>query len=115
MRQDPHRLVTMLLSKVRMLATFAAVLALAAAVVMASNNQDGAHDWLWALFAASLIPTSLISASWLLALRRFLCRNQKARSTSMAAFSAPARRCGVQRGTRAWELPTVRQAAAMAG
>lgn len=72
-RQDPHRLVTMLLSKVRMLATVAAVLALAAAVVMASNNQDGAHDWLWALFAASLIPTSLVSASWLLALRRFLC------------------------------------------
>jgi hypothetical protein len=38
-RQDPHRLVTMLLSKVRMLATVAAVLALAAAVVMASNSQ----------------------------------------------------------------------------
>ena len=71
-RQDPHRLVTRLLSKVRQLATFAAVLALAAAVVMASNNPASAHGWLLGLFLASLVPTSLISASFLLALRRSL-------------------------------------------
>jgi hypothetical protein len=76
-RQDPHRLVTRLLSKVRLLATFAALLALAAAVVMASNNPDSTHGWLLALFIASLIPTSLISASWLLALRRSLRDNPK--------------------------------------
>jgi hypothetical protein len=70
-RHDPHRLVTRLLSKVRLLATFAAVLALAAAVVMAASpNRNSAHEWLLALFIASLIPTSLISASWLLALSR---------------------------------------------
>jgi hypothetical protein len=76
-RQDPHRLVTRLLSKVRLLATFAALLALAAAVVMASNNPDSTHGWLLALFIASLTPTSLISASWLLALRRSLRDNPK--------------------------------------
>jgi hypothetical protein len=69
-RQDPHRLVTRLLSKVRQLATFAAVLALAAAVVMASNNPASAHGWLLGLFIASLVPTTLISTSCLLALRR---------------------------------------------
>jgi hypothetical protein len=70
-RQDPHRLVTRLLSKVRLLATFAALLALAAAVVMASNNPD-THSWLLTLFIASLVPTLLIFTSWLLALSRSL-------------------------------------------
>jgi hypothetical protein len=69
-RQDPHRLVTRLLSKVRQLATFAAVLALAAAVVMASNNPARVQGWLLGLFLASLVPTTLISVSCLLALRR---------------------------------------------
>jgi hypothetical protein len=72
-RHDPHRLVTRLLSKVRLLATLAALLALAAAVVMAAaHSRNSAHDWLLALFIASLIPTVLVSASWLLALRRSL-------------------------------------------
>lgn len=71
-RNDPHRLVTRLLSKVRLLATFAAVLALAAAVVLAFGRPQAAHDWLLVLFIASIIPTALISLSWLLALRRSL-------------------------------------------
>jgi len=69
-RQDPHPLVTRLLSKVRLLATFAAVLALAAAVVMASRNSDRANAWLLGLFVASLLPTILITVSWTLALIR---------------------------------------------
>jgi hypothetical protein len=56
---------------VRLLATFAALLALAAAVVMASNNPD-THSWLLTLFIASLVPTLLIFTSWLLALSRSL-------------------------------------------
>ncbi len=67
---DPHRLVTRLLSKVRLLATFAALLALAAAVVLAFDGPQTAHDWLLVLFIASLIPTALITSSWLLGLRR---------------------------------------------
>jgi hypothetical protein len=69
--RDPHRLVTRLLSKVRLLATLAALLALVAAAVMtASHNRDSAHVWLLALFIASLVPTVLVSASWLFALGR---------------------------------------------
>jgi len=71
-RNDPHRLVTRLLSKVRLLATFAAVLALAAAVVLAFGRPQAAHDWLLVLFIASIVPTALISLSWLFALRRSL-------------------------------------------
>jgi hypothetical protein len=71
-RNDPHRLVTRLLSKVRLLATFAAVLALAAAVVLAFGRPQAAHDWLLVLFIASIIPTAFISLSWLLVLRRSL-------------------------------------------
>jgi hypothetical protein len=62
--------VTRLLSKVRLLANFSAVLALAAAVVMATNHPQSAHGVVLALLVASLVPTSLISASWLLALAR---------------------------------------------
>lgn len=69
-RQDPHRLVTRLLSKVRLLATLAAALALAAAVVMAFLKPDSAHGWLFGFFLASLIPTVLITVSWCLALAR---------------------------------------------
>lgn len=69
-RQDPHRLVTRLLSKVRLLATFTAVLALAAAVIMASSNTRGIFTWLLIFFIISLLPTSLITASWSLALVR---------------------------------------------
>jgi hypothetical protein len=71
-RNDPHRLVTRLLSKVRLLATFAAVLALTAAVVLAFGGRQTAHDWLLVLFIASLVPTALITSSWLLGLRRSL-------------------------------------------
>ena len=71
-RNDPHRLVTRLLSKVRLLAMFAAVLALAAAVVLAFDHPQAAHDWLFVLFIASIVPTALISSSWLLALSRYL-------------------------------------------
>ena len=71
-RNDPHRLITRLLSKVRLLATFAALLAVAAAVVLAFGDPRAAHHWLIVLFSASLIPTALISASWLLTLRRSL-------------------------------------------
>jgi hypothetical protein len=71
-RNDPHRLVTRLLSKVRLLATFAAVLALAAAVVLAFDRPQAAHAWLLVLFIASIVPTALISSSWFLALRRSL-------------------------------------------
>jgi hypothetical protein len=69
-RQDPHRLVTRLLSKVRLLATSTAVLALAAAVIMASSNPHGIYTWLLILFIVSLFPTALITASWSLALAR---------------------------------------------
>lgn len=69
-RQDPHPLVTRLLSKVRLLATFAAVLALAAAVVMASRNPADAYPWLLGLFLVSLVPTALVTVSWFLALTR---------------------------------------------
>lgn len=69
-RQDPHPLLTRLLSKVRLLATFAAVLALAAAVVMASRNPASAYPWLLGLFLASLVPTALVTVSWFLALMR---------------------------------------------
>jgi hypothetical protein len=71
-RDDPHRLVTRLLSKVRLLAMFAALLALAAAVILAFGRPRAAHDWLLGLFIASIVPTALISLSWLLALRRYL-------------------------------------------
>jgi hypothetical protein len=71
-RNDPHRLVTRLLSKVRLLAMFAAVLALAAAVVLGFDRPQAAHDWLLVFFIASIVPTALISSSWLLALRRYL-------------------------------------------
>jgi hypothetical protein len=69
-RQDPHRLVTRLLSKVRLLATFTAVLALAAAVIMASSSTRNGYAWLLILFIVSLFPTSLITASWSIALAR---------------------------------------------
>jgi hypothetical protein len=46
--------VTRLLSKVRLLANFSAVLALAAAVVMATNHPQSAHGVVLALFVASL-------------------------------------------------------------
>jgi hypothetical protein len=69
-RQDPHPLVTRLLSKVRLLATFACAMALAAAVVMASRDLNDARAWLLGLFFASLVPTALITASWFLALMR---------------------------------------------
>ena len=71
-RNDPHRLVTRLLSKVRLLAMFAAVLALAAAVVLAFDHPQAAHTCLLVLFIASIVPTTLISLSWLLALSRYL-------------------------------------------
>jgi hypothetical protein len=71
-RQDPHRLVTRLLSKVRLLATLAAVLALAAAVVMAAPDPSAAYAWLLALFIVGLIPTILITGSWSRALARSL-------------------------------------------
>ena len=69
-RDDPHRLVTRLLSKVRLLAAFTAVLALAAAVVMTSPNPHRAYNWLSIFFVASLFPTILITASWCRALAR---------------------------------------------
>ncbi len=71
-RNDPHRLITRLLSKVRLLATFGALLAVAAAVVLAFGDARAAHHWLILLFGASLIPAALISASWLLTLSRSL-------------------------------------------
>lgn len=71
-RNDPHRLVTRLLSKVRLLAMFAALLALSAAAVLAFGRPQAAHHWLLGLFIASIVPTALISLSWLLALRRYL-------------------------------------------
>ncbi len=71
-RQDPHRLVTRLLSKVRLLATLAAVLALAAAVVMAAPDPGAAYAWLLALFIVGLVPTVLITGSWSRALARSL-------------------------------------------
>lgn len=76
-RQDPHRLITRLLSKVRLLATLTAVLALAAAVVMASSNPRGAHAVLLALFIGSFIPTVLITMSWSLALARSVRGEQR--------------------------------------
>jgi hypothetical protein len=69
-RQDPHRLVTRLLSKVRLLATFTAVLALAAAVIMAASSTRNGYTWLLILFVVSLFPTALITASWSIALAR---------------------------------------------
>jgi hypothetical protein len=79
-RQDPHRLVTRLLSKVRLLATFTAVLALAAAAIMASSNPHGLFTWLLALFIVSLVPTILITTSWSLA----LVRSNRAKATESA-------------------------------
>ena len=69
-RQDPHRLVTRLLSKVRLLATFTAVLALAAAVIMAASSTRNGYTWLLVLFIVSLFPTALVTASWSIALAR---------------------------------------------
>jgi hypothetical protein len=69
-RQDPHRLVTRLLSKVRLLATFTAVLALAAAVIMAASSTRNGYGWLLILFIISLLPTALVTASWSMALAR---------------------------------------------
>lgn len=69
-RQDPHRLVTRLLSKVRLLATFTAVLALAAAVIMAASSTRNGYGWLLILFIISLFPTALVTTSWSIALAR---------------------------------------------
>ncbi len=69
-RQDPHRLVTGLLSKVRLLATFTAVLALAAAVIMAASSTRNGYGWLLILFIISLFPTALVTTSWSSALAR---------------------------------------------
>ena len=69
-RQDPHRLVTRLLSKVRLLATFTAVLALAAAVIMAASSTRNGYGWLLILFVISLFPTALVTSSWSIALAR---------------------------------------------
>jgi len=69
-RPDPHRLVTRLLSKVRLLATFTAVLALAAAVIMAASSTRNGYNWLLILFIISLFPTALVTASWSSALAR---------------------------------------------
>jgi hypothetical protein len=66
-QHDPHRLVTRLLSKVRLLTTFAAVLALFAAAALAFDGPQ-ADDWLLALSIASLIPTVLVTSCWISAL-----------------------------------------------
>jgi hypothetical protein len=69
-RPDPHRLLSRLLSTVRLLAVTVAVLTFAAAAVVAFTARATAHRWLGILFVASLLATIVVSSSWLSAVAR---------------------------------------------
>jgi MFS family permease len=71
-RPDPHRLLTRLLSTVRLLASAVALLSFAAAALVGFTTTPTAHRWLGELFGASLVATVVLSSSWLSAVARRL-------------------------------------------
>jgi hypothetical protein len=69
-RPDPHQMVSRLLSGVRYLAALSASLSLAGALVFAFVRGDGVHTPLAVLATLSLLPTVVVTLSWVLAQRR---------------------------------------------
>jgi hypothetical protein len=76
-RPDPHRLMTRLLSSVRLLIAVVALLSFAAASLVAFADQRAAHGWLLRLFLATTLPTGLITLAWLSAAVRWIRRDQR--------------------------------------
>ena len=69
-RQDPHQMVTRLVSHVRSFAGLSALLTLAGAVAFAFASADVAHWCLGAFAALSALPMALVTRSWWASRRR---------------------------------------------